>query len=50
MKASVEEVNTVQRRITVELSENDVNDAFGKVYQRLKKKVQIKGFRPEKHL
>jgi len=48
MKALVEEVNTVQRRIKIELSESDVNTAFEKVYQNLRKKAHIRGFRPGK--
>ncbi|MFW7379749.1 MAG: trigger factor [Oligoflexus sp.] len=48
MKALVEEVNTVQRRIKIELSESDVNTAFNKVYQNLRKKAHVRGFRPGK--
>lgn len=48
MKATVEQVNSVQRRIKVELSEADVNKAFTSVYGNLRKKAQIKGFRPGK--
>ena len=38
MKASVEEVNPVQRRIKVELDEADVNRAFAAVYKKIQKK------------
>lgn len=48
MKASVEEVNPVQRRIKVELDEADVNRAFAAVYKKIQKKSQIRGFRPGK--
>lgn len=48
MKASVEEVNPVQRRIKVELDEADVNRAFAAVYKKIQKKAQIRGFRPGK--
>ena len=48
MKALVEEVNSVQKRIKVELSQEDVKTAFDSVYQRLRKKAKIKGFRPGK--
>lgn len=48
MKALVEEVNTVQRRIKVELSASDVKNAFNSVYRNLQKKARINGFRPGK--
>ena len=48
MKALVEEVNSVQRRIKVELSQEDVKSEFSNVYNRLRKKAKIKGFRPGK--
>jgi trigger factor len=48
MKALVEEVNPVQKRIKIELSETDVNNAFDNIYQNLRKKAHIKGFRPGK--
>ena len=48
MKAQIEEVNSVQRRIKVELSEQDVNNAFDAVYRNLRKKARIRGFRPGK--
>ncbi|MCX6128638.1 MAG: trigger factor [Proteobacteria bacterium] len=48
MKAFVEEVNTVQRRIKVELSALDVKTAFDSVYRNLQKKARINGFRPGK--
>ncbi len=48
MKALVEEVNTVQRRIRVEVPSNDVKTAFDSVYRNLQKKARINGFRPGK--
>ena len=48
MKASVEEVNSVQRRLTIELSEEAVKSAFQGMYQKLRKKARINGFRPGK--
>ncbi len=48
MKALVEEVNTVQRRIKVELSAIDVKSAFDSVYRKLQQKARINGFRPGK--
>ncbi len=48
MKAHVEEVNSVQRRIRVELSKTDVKSAFDSVYKNLQGKARINGFRPGK--
>ncbi len=48
MKATVEEVNKVQRRIKVDVPQQDVTSAFQKVYQGLQRKAKIHGFRPGK--
>lgn len=48
MKAHVEEVSSVQRRIRVELSAIDVKSAFDSVYKNLQGKARINGFRPGK--
>jgi len=48
MKAHVEEVSSVQRRIRVELSAIDVKSAFDSVYKKLQGKARINGFRPGK--
>lgn len=48
MKAHVEEVSSVQRRIRVELSAKDVKSAFDSVYKNLQTKARINGFRPGK--
>ena len=48
MKALVEEVNTVQRRIKVEVTASDVKSAFDSAYRNLQKKARINGFRPGK--
>ncbi len=48
MKAHVEEVSSVQRRIRVELSAIDVKSAFDSVYRNLQGKARINGFRPGK--
>lgn len=48
MKASVEEINKVQRRIKVELATTIVNDEFAKVYRKVQQQARIKGFRPGK--
>lgn len=48
MKATVEEINSVQRRLKVVVSSEAVNKAFDSAYQKLKKKAKIQGFRPGK--
>ncbi|MES2744774.1 MAG: trigger factor [Bdellovibrionota bacterium] len=48
MKAHVEEVSSVQRRIRVELDAKDVKSAFDSVYKNLQTKARINGFRPGK--
>lgn len=48
MKAHVEEVSSVQRRIRVELSAKDVKSEFESVYKNLQSKARINGFRPGK--
>ena len=48
MNAQLEEINKVQKRLTVELSSEEVAAAFNAVYNNLKKKAKIKGFRPGK--
>lgn len=48
MKASVEEINKVQRRIKVELASDVVNNAFEQQYRKVAQKARIKGFRPGK--
>ncbi len=48
MKATVESLNSVQRRIQVELPLEVVNTAFEDAYKRIQKKAQLQGFRPGK--
>jgi trigger factor len=48
MKATVEKINTVQRRVTVTVPATTVNAAFEAIYHRLQKKAKIQGFRPGK--
>jgi trigger factor len=48
MEAAIEEVNSVQRRIKIRLSRDQVDHAFKGMYEDLKKKVRLKGFRPGK--
>lgn len=48
MKATVEEINTVQKRIKVTVSLENVNKAFNSAYSKLQKKAKVHGFRPGK--
>jgi trigger factor len=48
MQAAIEEINSVQRRIVVKLTKEQVNSAFEGQFNALKKKVRLKGFRPGK--
>ena len=48
MKATVESLNSVQRRIQVELPAEAVNTAFEDAYKRIQKKAHLQGFRPGK--
>lgn len=48
MNATVEQINSVQHRVKVEITVEAVNAAFDEVYRRLQKKAKIQGFRPGK--
>lgn len=48
MKATVENINMVQRRIKVSIPVESVQQAFDSAYKRLQKKSNIKGFRKGK--
>ena len=48
MKAIVEEINSVQRRVKVTVPSEDVNKAFSSYFQRIRGKAKIHGFRPGK--
>jgi len=48
MKSSIEEVNSVQRRVKIELAEDIVSQAFNHMFQDIRKKAEIKGFRKGK--
>lgn len=48
MKASVEEINSVQKRVKVELSEEMVSEAFNEMFKDIRTKATIKGFRKGK--
>ncbi len=48
MQSTVEEINTVQRRLKIELDSNLVNEAFSSTYKKLQQNARIRGFRPGK--
>ncbi|MGO8990932.1 MAG: trigger factor [bacterium] len=48
MKASVEEISSVKRKISVEIPEDEVVKEVESFYKDLGKKAKIKGFRPGK--
>ena len=48
MNATVEQINSVQHRVKVEVTAEAVNAAFDEVYRRLQKKAKLQGFRPGK--
>jgi trigger factor len=48
MKASVEEISPVKRKLTVELDAEEVNRKIEDAYRALKKQAKVRGFRPGK--
>jgi len=48
MEATVEEINSVQRRVKVSVKAENVNKAFAEAYRQLQGKASIKGFRKGK--
>ena len=48
MKATIEDVNKVQKRIKLELTESEVNGAFQRTYASIQRESHLKGFRPGK--
>jgi trigger factor len=48
MKSSVEQINPVQYRINVEVTGDEVGQAFAQVLRRIQKKAHLQGFRPGK--
>lgn len=48
MKSSVERINSVQRRLTIELPSEIVSQAFTGAWHKLQRSAQIQGFRPGK--
>lgn len=48
MKATIKEVNSVQKRIQIELDQEEVKGVFTSHFNKVRKKANIKGFRPGK--
>jgi len=48
MKASVEEISSIKKKVSIEIPENDVTKEVDSFYKDLGKKAKIKGFRPGK--
>src|SRR5262249_2135538 len=48
MKSTVEQLNPVQYRVSVEVTPEEVDQAFDTAYRKLQKKAKIQGFRPGK--
>ena len=50
MKASIEQVTPVKKRLTVEVEAEEVNRKIEEAYKDLKKRAKVDGFRPGKCL
>jgi trigger factor len=48
MKASIEQITPVKKRLTVEIEAEEVDRKIEDAYKKLKKKTKIDGFRPGK--
>lgn len=48
MKAQIQTTEGLQRKMNIEISQTEVQDAFSKVYQSIQRQVEIKGFRKGK--
>jgi len=48
MKSSLDKLEGLQRKLTIEFPENKVSDAFNRVYKGIQKNTTIKGFRKGK--
>ncbi len=48
MKLNVEEINTVKKKVNIEIPEDHVTKEINSFYEDLRKKARIKGFRPGK--
>jgi trigger factor len=48
MKSTVEQLNAVQYRLSIEVSPDEVNKAYDGAYRKLQQRARIQGFRPGK--
>ena len=48
MKSSVEDLSTVQKKLKVDLEEEEVSSVFESEYEKLRRKASVKGFRKGK--
>src|SRR5690606_26622928 len=48
MKAQVEKINSVQRRLHIEIPPEKVAEAFDKAFAQIQKRAKVQGFRPGK--
>src|SRR5574340_1182775 len=48
MKVNVEEISGVKKKLNIEIPEDQVTKEINLLYEELKKKAKIKGFRPGK--
>lgn len=48
MKTSIEEINSVQKRVKISLSPETVDEAFNRAFTKIKKTARIQGFRQGK--
>lgn len=48
MKVDIQEISPIKQKLLFEIPEADYQEALNKAYEKLKKKVQIKGFRKGK--
>ena len=48
MKASIEQITPVKKRLTVEIDAEEVKRKIEDAYQELKKRAKVDGFRPGK--
>lgn len=48
MQVNVEELSSVQRRVTVEIPAAEVDKTLDAIFKRIKKQARLKGFRPGK--
>ena len=46
MKVNIEDISGVKKKVNVEIPEDQVAQEINAIYEDLKKKAKIKGFRP----